>query len=171
MTTSRLSSFILTFLASYTGRWSTVPPPHTGARLRSSAQSTAGAWSSCPPRRSPDPAQCTSKGARSAAPDPARSREISRRAPHSAHGLHGGVQPRRILRLRRRNILTRVFLVKGAVCASVCVCALQDNRPFKNFCCVRFTSPGARASSWVDLSDTRALAPNHAHTFPLSLEL
>lgn len=39
-----LSIFILTFLASCTGRWSTVPPPRTGARLRSSAQPTAGAW-------------------------------------------------------------------------------------------------------------------------------
>lgn len=65
-----LPSFILTFPASYTGRWSIVPPPRTGAQLRSSVQPTAGAWWPVRPGGHRISAQQTQQAARSVAPKP-----------------------------------------------------------------------------------------------------
>lgn len=49
----------------------------------------------------------------------------------------------------------------------------QDNRAYSkkkkkkklSLCEHRFTAAGARASSWLRLSDTRALTPNHSHRY------
>lgn len=149
---------ILTFLASYTGHWSTVPPPDRGAQPWSIAQPTAGAC--CPVR------PC---GHRIPQTTPAPKRKIQRNIPYcSVQRLRATwrAQQRQKLRLSlplgHKNILTG-GLVKGAVRAR----SRTNGGCLKNFrCALRFTSAGARASSWVRLSDTRALSPNHAYTFP-----
>ena len=119
-----------------------------------------------PPRRSPDPARQTSDPARSAAPEPQKiqPRDIPQRSVRRARTTWR-VQPRQTMRPRQEHILTRdVWEAEPCVCARCRTGRLLKTLLLRALCVM---SPGARARSGVDWSDTRAAAPNHPHMFPL----
>lgn len=105
------------------------------------------------------------RAARPAAPNRKfRPKNISQNSVQRARRLHGGFTRGKCGVWGRKTIWQEVFIKKKRRC----VRALQDHRLFKKLllCALRFTSPESACQHRSWLSDTRALAPNHSHTFP-----